>query len=288
MMKESLVINSSSRVSINPSVTASIVLYNNDREVAARSVQSLLGSQLIQTIYLVDHSSTDRLRVLANDVRVKYTFQNTNRGFGAGHNVAIQAAFCEDNPAYHAIVNPDVEFEAGVVERLIATLESQADHGLVGPLVVSADQEIQHLCRDYPDPLTLFGRRFLLKSLLKRRIWAFELRAMDYRAPAEVPIVSGCFMIARMSALQQVNGFDERFFLYMEDYDLCLALGQAGWRICYEPRASITHHHGRHSYKSLRPLAYHVRSAVKFFNKWGWIKSDQLVGNDLDRLYHVR
>jgi GT2 family glycosyltransferase len=116
-------------------------------------------------------------------------------------------------------------------------------------------------------------RRFAparLKERADRRLARFEMRDLDQSGPSDVPILSGCFMLVRRANLERVGGFDERFFLYLEDYDLCNRLRQTG-RLVYLPTVAIHHHHGRHSYRRIKPLLLHLRSAQQYFGKWGWL-----------------
>ena len=86
----------------------------------------------------------------------------------------------------------------------------------------------------------------------------------------EVPSLSGCFMFMRVDVLKEVGGFDERFFMYAEDLDLCRRIGEAS-KTMYYPGVSIYHAYGKGSYKNRKLLKYHICSVVKYFNKWGWI-----------------
>jgi hypothetical protein len=77
-------------------------------------------------------------------------------------------------------------------------------------------------------------------------------------------------MMIRTSVLKSVNGFDERFFMYLEDVDLCRRIGKLS-RIVYYPKVAIVHNYEKGSYKNKKLLVYHIKSAMKYFNKWGWI-----------------
>ncbi len=85
----------------------------------------------------------------------------------------------------------------------------------------------------------------------------------------ELPVVSGCFMFCRSKALKEVNGFDDRFFMYFEDVDLSRRIGE-NYKNLYLPGVKITHGFNKASYKSLKLMKAHIASAVKYFNKWGW------------------
>jgi GT2 family glycosyltransferase len=98
---------------------------------------------------------------------------------------------------------------------------------------------------------------------------AYELRHKDYNSIMEVPNLSGCFMFVRTEVFSKVGLFDERYFLYLEDTDLCRRINEH-YRTVYYPVESIIHGYRRESYKSFKLLAYHLRSSIQYFNKWGW------------------
>ena len=252
-------------------ITASIVLYHDSADLVRLAIESFLRSELASSLYLVDNSATDELRCLAEDERVKYRFNGANLGFGAGHNVAIRQVLKMGLP-YHLVLNPDTYFDAGVIEFLAAYMDSDPKVGMVMPRVVYPDGAFQYPCKDDPTPFDLLIRRFapaFLKPVLKERLDRFELRHLDYDRILEVPILSGCFLFARTSMLAELDGFDERFFLYLEDYDLCRRAAK-NWQLVYHPSVEITHYYHGHSYLRLRPLLIHITSAIKYFNKWGW------------------
>jgi GT2 family glycosyltransferase len=251
----------------------SIVLYHNKKEQIRKVVESVLNTDLNINLYLVDNSSTDILRDLEKiDNRIIYIFNNANLGFGKAHNIALRRSI-EENVPYHLVLNPDVYFEKGVLEELYNFMEANKDVGLVMPKVLYPDGNIQYLCKLLPTPLDLFGRRFLnfgpFKKIVKKRNEVYELRFTGYDKIMEVPYLSGCFMFIRTEVLKKVGLFDERFFMYLEDTDLSRRIHRVAKTIYY-PYVHIYHEYGKGSYKSLKLLYYHIKSAIKYFNKYGW------------------
>jgi GT2 family glycosyltransferase len=125
--------------------------------------------------------------------------------------------------------------------------------------------------------MDLVLRRFapgFIRRAAQKRIASYELREFDYATPAQVPSLSGCFMFTRRAVLDTVGGFDERFFLYMEDLDLCRRMGAVS-KLLYWPGATVTHVHQKASYRNVRSLTAHLIAAVKYFNKWGWFFDPQ-------------
>jgi len=172
------------------------------------------------------------------------------------------------------ILNPDIAFDANALGSLVAVMDSRPDVGLVMPKILYPDGSNQYLCKLLPAPIDLLLRRFLpgrWKHLAEKRTASYELRNLDYDAPAYVPTLSGCFMFVRRSVLNAVGGFDERFFLYMEDVDLCRRMLDVS-RLLYWPGVAVEHVHQMGSYRNRKLLLLHIRSAIRYFNKWGWLR----------------
>lgn len=202
------------------------------------------------------------------DPRVEYIFNNSNVGFGAGHNIAIRKIL--DTTKYHLVLNPDVRFENSVLEKLSKYLDSHQDVGLVIPKVEYPDGQLQYVCKLLPTPVDMIFRRFLPNRVIEKRLQRFELRDTGYNKEMVVPYLSGCFMFLRTTALKKVGLFDERFFMYPEDIDLTRRIYKE-FRTVFYPNVKITHTHAKESYKSFKLFYIHVVNMVKYFNKWGWI-----------------
>lgn len=221
---------------------------------------------------VVDNGSSDEIRDAVRGMGGIYLRPGKNLGFGGGHNLALKQLAGVDAP-YHLILNPDIVFDGDVLGRLANVMDSHPDVGLVMPKVLYPDGSYQYLCKLLPAPIDLVLRRFLpgpWKSLARKRTASYELRFLDSDAPAYVPSLSGCFMFARRSVLEAVGGFDERFFLYMEDVDLCRRMLGVS-RLLYWPGVTVKHVHQMGSYRDRKLLFLHIRSAVQYFNKWGWL-----------------
>ena len=255
------------------SINVSIVLFKNDQDLVKKAIYSCINSFLINKVYLIDNSPTDILSCLASlDSRIEYIFNNANLGFGKAHNIALKRSI-EENVPYHLVLNPDVYFEKGVLEELYNFMEANKDVGLVMPKVLYPNGNLQYLCKLLPTPLDLFGRRFLnfgpFKKIVEKRNEVYELRFTGYDKIMEVPYLSGCFMFIRTEVLKKVGLFDERFFMYLEDTDLSRRIHKVA-KTVYYPYVYVYHEYGKGSYKSLKLLYYHIKSAIKYFNKYGW------------------
>ncbi len=253
-------------------ITASIVIYNSGREELA-AVLGCCHACAADRIYVVDNGPDGDLRDFSAGLspRVEYIHGHGNVGYGAGHNIAIRLSRAAGSD-YHVVVNPDISFEPGTLELLAGFMDANPDVGLAMPKVIYPGGETQYLCKLLPSPADLIFRRFLAPLPgADRRNDMYELRGMDYgRTHFGVPSLSGCFMFFRTSALERLDGFDERFFMYMEDVDLCRRT-HAVARTAFFPGAVVRHDYRKGSYNSSKLLKYHMTSAVKYFNKWGWM-----------------
>lgn len=251
-------------------INASIVLYNTNREQLIRAISSFLNTTLNVKLYLIDNSSNDKLKDLAElDPRIEYIFNNKNLGYGSAHNIGIRKSIQEGVP-YHVVLNPDIYFETGVIEALYDYMEKHPDVGNVMPKVIYPNGSIQYLCKLLPSPIDLFVRRFIpFKNIKEKLNYQFELRWTGYNKEMNIPFLSGCFMFLRIDALKDVGLFDERFFMYGEDTDLNRRIHKK-YKTIFYPHVSIIHDHARDSYRNFKMLLIHMINMTKYFNKWGW------------------
>lgn len=261
-------------------ITASIVTYNTKREELEKVLKSFFNTGLDVRLHISDNSPENSLENELADIlkscgledrreNIEYVFNGVNGGYGWGHNRIINSGKCDSK--YHLILNPDIYFGEGVLEKLYGYMEKNRDTGLIMPLVRYPDGEIQYLCKMIPTPLNLIFRRFLpFKGIREKMDYSYEMRWSGYGRIMEVPVLSGCFMFFRTEKLTELNGFDERYFMYLEDFDLSRRMNEI-CRTVFYPEAEIVHNHAKESYRSRKMTEIHIRSAIKYFNKWGWI-----------------
>ncbi len=252
-------------------VAASIVLY----KTALSDLDGLLASSRDERIgvswFFIDNSPTDALR---HDVHVRwpeaiYVHRPDNPGYGAGHNIGIRHSIAL-KIAYHLVLNADIRYAPGTLEQLMAFMNVNPNVAHVMPRVLNVDGTVQRLCKMLPTPIDLLGRRFLPASWMRHRRSRFERWDTGYDKTVWTPYLSGCFMFLRTQTLEDVGGFDERFFMYPEDLDLTRRLA-AQHDTVFWPGVSVIHEHGAASYKSLRMLSLHIWNMCNYFNKWGWL-----------------
>jgi GT2 family glycosyltransferase len=240
-----------------PQLSAILVNYNAGGELARalRSIADDLGERPWEAV-VVDNASSDGSAetVSAFAPRARVLQNRDNVGFARGVNQGLAAT----SAATVLIMNPDCRLERGAFDALRAELERADRVALAGPRILNPDGSVQGSARGDPDMLTgLFGRTAALRRVLpnlgvaKRNVIAADAGG---GASIEVDWVSGACMLARRSALERVHGFDERYFLYWEDADLCRRLRGEGYEVRYVPGATAVHRVG-HSSRVVRSSA---------------------------------
>ena len=252
-------------------ITASIVTYNTKIEELTKVIYSFLNTDLKVKLYISDNSPNNSLKNIIesfNDKRIEYIFNNHNGGYGWGHNKVLNSV--KNNSKYHLILNPDIYFEKGIIEKLFDYMERNIEIGNIMPLIKYPNGKIQYLCKKLPTPKDLFLRRFCpIKSIIEKNDYKYEMRDSGYNQIIEVPNLSGCFMFLRTKNFIKINGFDENIFMYLEDIDLNRRIGMISKTVFY-PYVEVIHNHAKESYKNKKLLLEHIKSTIYYFNKWGW------------------
>lgn len=246
-------------------VTAVIVNHNTGEllEKCLALIESCSFSEQIKTV-VVDNASTDGsvelLQSAHPDVEVIALRQNV--GFGRGNNAALKKL---DTP-YALLLNTDTFLEEDTVEKLAAYMEQNPDAGAAGPLVKNADGSVQASCRRFLTISSAFFHAFVGRIRPQnKRTREYMMEDLCRDDACCVDWISGCCMMLRREALESVGGgFDEQYFMYIEDVDLCWRLHQAGWRVAYVPQAQCTHLLGASG-------GYKSSLHIKAFHKGMWI-----------------
>lgn len=265
---------------IMANIIISIVIYKHSYLDIKSTLDSLFEINGLLKIILVDNDSSDWAPTF-NHPKIVYEKSTGNFGFGYGHNLAIRKYATYSD--YFLICNPDIQFKKSEFEKLI-DFASRRTEGLFLPKIVYPSGENQFGARLLPTPLNLFARRFSPK-LAEKLDQNYLLKDLDLSKPYFVPYLSGCFMLFKSNCLLELDGFDERFFMYMEDVDLSRRCAEKFGTIYY-PLATVIHHHEQASYKNAKLLKAHLESAIKYFHKWGWFfdpSRDQLNTRCLDQ-----
>jgi GT2 family glycosyltransferase len=256
-------------------LSASIVVYKSNPKLLKDAIESYLAAAGGSDLYVIDNSPTDEVKEHCLYPGVQYFFNGYNMGFGAAHNLALKKALASSSE-YHLVLNPDIYFTPDAVEKLTGFMDTNKDVGLVMPKILYPDGRMQYLCRLLPSPATLLMRRLLhpFKKVSNKVNHQYEMHFTGYDEVMDVPFLSGCFMFLRVDSLRSTGLFDESIFLYTEDIDLSRRLHRR-YRTVFFPGATVYHHHVRESYRNLRIFVHHTRSAITYFNKWGWFMDSE-------------
>ena len=248
-------------------ISASLVLFENDSEQYSRAIKSFLNG-CDGLLIIFDNSPRPLNNDLFKHSRVRYIHSDINLGFGAAHNKAVAAI--EGSPKYHLILNPDIIFDDQVIPHIERVMRSNLEIGALMPRVNFPDGSSQQLCKMLPTPVDLIFRRFIPVKFFHNYINnCYELRDLPENRIVDVPVISGCFLMVNLDIFRALGGFDNRYFMYLEDVDLVRRIGVIS-RVVYEPRIKVIHEYAKGSYRSKKLLGYHIISAFRYFMKWGW------------------
>lgn len=226
-------------------------------------------------VIVVDNNSGDQLGEIITWQYPRVTFiqSNVNRGMGAGNNIGIKQA----RGRYVVIMNPDTLPFADTFLKLYLFMEQHRRVGIVGPQQFNPDQTIQVSRYRFPTVLALLSRRTFLGRLKigKKAANRFLMQDSDFSATQSVDWLLGSCLCIRAQALKEVGLFDEQFFLYFEDTDLCRRFWQKNWQVVYYPEARIIHNHNRasanypwYTFFLNRASRYHLVSWLRYVWKW--------------------
>jgi GT2 family glycosyltransferase len=237
--------------------SATIVIYNENEDTLKRVLQNLLEIELEKEIVVVDNSDKDTLKESCQYDDVSYLFAGKNLGFGKAHNHGFK--HLKKTSDIHLIVNPDIYFNPQEIKNFIQWMHKTNDISLGVTKVLYPDGTFQPTVRDIPTPFTLLKR--------KLGIVDDEWNKERFENITEIPFAHGCFFAFKYDTYKSINGFDEDFFMYMEDIDIFIRAKKYG-KTVINPEYVIYHEFRKGSSKSLKLLLYHISSAIKFFTKY--------------------
>ncbi|KAB2654940.1 glycosyltransferase [Brucella tritici] len=257
-------------------LTISIVTFKPDPSELRSTLDSLAGAlsgfdRAQIAITIVDNSPEDMISDLLQTALRSWDYKliqgHGNVGFGRAHNLAI-----ETTGQYHLVLNPDVQMAPDALKAAVEFMQEHPACGLISPYAVWPNGERQYLCKQKPSVLDLFLRGFAPVSISQ----LFEARLRRYEMQIETqdavfwnpPIVSGCFMFLRGDILKKIQGFDHRYFLYFEDFDLSLRCACRS-SIAFVPYVRIVHAGGHASRKGLWHRMQFIKSALLFYRTHG-------------------
>ncbi len=250
-------------------VVTSVVTYNNEK-IISQVLDSIIKSKTAceVEVVVVDNNSSDKTVeiVKENFPSVKVIRNKNNLGYGAGHNKAINSTTSK----YHMIINPDITFDETFIQDAINYMEKNPEVVLFNPDIRDVNGERKFPVKAEPHLHYIIPRVFKWNNPLFNR-WRDEYtyKSKFREKPFEVEVCSGSFMVCRKDALDDVGGFDERFFLYYEDFDLSKMLKKKGKIVC-NPTIAVVHVGARAAHHSKKARRLMINSLVAFYKKWGW------------------
>ena len=229
-----------------------------------------LSSQVGYAVVVNDHQPGEPVEQLEAGADCFLTNRD-NPGYGRAVNRLVVRL--GQLPPYIGVLNTDLSWSAGTFEQLLSWLQQHPQVNLAVPQILDEAGTPQKLCKHHPTVLGLFSRRFLPDVLkpawLKRYDRWYVMADQNYQQVFEAPYLSGCCMLVKSEAFRRAGGFDERYFLYLEDADLTRSLARDG-RCVHLPVAGVVHGWGRGNYRNVGLMAVNLASAWHYFRKWGW------------------
>ena len=258
---------------MNSATLISIIIINyNVKEYLEQALTSIKKALMNfqHEIIVVDNASVDGS---VSYIRQRFPEINLisldeNIGFGRANNIALK----EVKGEYIVLINPDTVVQEDTFAELFRFLKNQPDAGAVTCKIINSDGSFSVDCRhSIPTPMIAFWKVMGFSKLFPRsKLFAkYNLTYLDENKTHEVPAISGSFMMIKKSVLDQVGYFDERFFMYCEDIDLCHRINEEGYKIYYVPSTQIVHYKGESTQKgNIDHIKTFHRSLYLFFQKY--------------------
>lgn len=231
------------------------------------------GESHNRLLFLVDNSPTNELEFLKGlyTNRIEYIFCNANHGYGKGHNIAIRKSI-EKGFKYHVVLNPDLSFNENTLPGLEKFMNENLHVGVCSPDIFDYyDGTRKRALKLLPTPINAFCRGFFHNSkIIKSMDERYTLSFADYTQVIESPYLSGCFMFFRNECFSEIGMFDENIFMYYEDADISRRMFRK-YSVCCVPYVTAKHVAEKATHKSKKMFWITVKSAIYYFNKYGWL-----------------
>lgn len=249
-------------------VSGCIVTYNSKDKIS-QTIESVLEKTkgVPFRLYVVDNASTDGTADFIRETypEVEVIDAGGNNGFGAGHNKVIPYLTSK----YHVVINPDIILESDVISELSFYADKDEEIGLLSPQIRFTDGRIQQLGKRNPTIKYLGSHRFHKGDEPSKTMIEYCMLDKPMDIPFEITNATGCFMFFRTSVFKELNGFDERFFMYLEDCDIARRTAEK-YKALHYPMADVIHLWERESKRNKKLLLIHIQSILKYFLKWGF------------------
>lgn len=249
-----------------------IVVDNNSNDGTLEMIDTLFDEQT--------GFETQQILPLPKDLKIppiKTIQAGSNDGFGAGHNVGIK----KSSGKYILVINPDVAVVPGALEQMFSFMEQDESVGMIAPRLINPDGSVQYSCRRFPKFLTpVYRRTFFGKfSFAKPFLSDYLMKDFNHKSNVEVDWLFGACLLIRKSVMDKVGVFDERFFMYFEDLDLCRRFWEANFKVVYFAQVEMVHYHQQFSAERRgffgvfsKGARIHIASGIKYFAKYLGVK----------------
>lgn len=253
-------------------LTFSIVAYKNYSQIinAVNSINRYTKTYS-KEIIVVDNTEQEFFSDYIEDINRLKSLDNViyiqnlkNLGFGKANNIAL----AEARGKYFVICNPDILLIEDSFGKIIPYLEKNSNIGGVIPKLIDQQYKIEPVYRRDITLWDIFVRYFNPGGIFNKRRAYHTMQDMDYSKSFRVPFGQGSFLVIRTPLMKELRGFDDRYFMYMEDADLCKRLNQVSV-LEYFPDTSVIHLWQKGSHKNPRLMKWHIKSMIKYFRKWG-------------------
>src|SRR3989339_781857 len=255
-----------------------LIVHYNTPGLLRQTLKGIIRAapQVSYEIIVVDNNPEARIIQMVNQEfpQVKVIVSEVNEGFAKGINHAMKEA----SGRYFFSFNPDMVMLPKALEELVSYLDQHQTVGAVGPRLQCPSGELQQSCYRFMEVKTIFYRRlpFLKKlSFAKTHLQNYLMEEWDHQETREVDYLLGAAILLRREMIEKIGAFDERFFMYFEDQDLCRRCWDAGWKVVYHPFSVMIHYHRRETAEGnffqqlLRPLTRHqIKSALYYYQKY--------------------
>lgn len=233
-------------------IAISIVSHGHGKMVESL-VSNLLNFPEISSI-LLTLNIAEELNIPTNP-RIIVIKNISPKGFGANHNAAFK--MCSE--LYFCVLNPDILIEYNLFRELVSSFDIHKT-GLVSPLVKNSKGGIEDSVRHFLTPASLFLRVFCKKSDAYKCLEGGGFIFSEW--------VGGMFMLFSSTVFEHINGFDEKYFLYVEDVDICTRVWLNGYKVLVNQNVSVIHNAQRASRKSFKHMLWHIKGIFRYFVKF--------------------
>ena len=251
-------------------VTYNVISSPSKKKIFLKEVEDLIRfTEPDFKLYIIDNASPDGTgeylkNEYASNEHIKVIVNKENIGFGKAHNQIMD----ELESDYHFIINPDILIKTDVIGKMCAFMEENKNCGMASPDIRFPNGKRQVLAKRNPKIKYLVASRLSSDRENNKLLREYAMLDSDLTVPQRTENASGCFLGIRTDLFKKLGGFDDRFFMYFEDFDLARRVNQVS-QLWYCPDAVVYHEWGRDSKRNKNLMIIHIKSTLKYFLKWG-------------------